>query len=413
LSHARERKERNCLNCETTVQGRYCHHCGQENTEPRETVWALVTHFFYDITHFDGKFFSTVKLLLFKPGFLSKEYVAGRRAGYLNPVRMYVFTSAFFFIIFFSLFNPQGWIGGKGNKEKRLKELAEARASIAGAMAVITTDSVMKSAMVRAAVKIDKEALLLDKEIAEKKKKDSLAGLDGLGDATLALDSAGGLDVPELRKIRKKADSSKAGYKDVFINSKDRRPGNDIYLPEFEFKSRTAYDAVQEALPEGRKDNWLQRTMKYRLIELNTKWKENRRDAISLFTEKFIHKFPQALFVSLPVFALILLLLYARRNFYYVDHVIFSIHLYCATFLLMLIYFGLDKLKTSTNFGIFTFLEFLVFLASFIYLYKAMRGFYRQGRLKTLTKFVILNFLSMLLVTMIFVFFLIIAIWQF
>jgi hypothetical protein len=78
--------------------------CGQENIEPDESAWHLVTHFFNDITHFDGKFFSTLKLLIFKPGFLSTEYRIGRRASYLNPIRMYVFTSAIFFLIFFSLF---------------------------------------------------------------------------------------------------------------------------------------------------------------------------------------------------------------------------------------------------------------------------------------------------------------------
>lgn len=65
----------------------------------------MVLHFFSDITHFDGKFFVTVKDLFLKPGFLSREYINGRRAKYLHPVRMYVFTSAIFFLLFFSLFN--------------------------------------------------------------------------------------------------------------------------------------------------------------------------------------------------------------------------------------------------------------------------------------------------------------------
>ncbi|MBS1734243.1 MAG: DUF3667 domain-containing protein, partial [Bacteroidetes bacterium] len=104
MSHFKERSEKNCLNCGTEVNGRYCHVCGQENIEPKETVWHLVTHFFNDITHFDGKFFSTLKYLITKPGFLSAEYMKGRRNSYLNPIRMYVFTSAFFFLIFFSFF---------------------------------------------------------------------------------------------------------------------------------------------------------------------------------------------------------------------------------------------------------------------------------------------------------------------
>ncbi len=104
MSHLPERKERNCLNCGTIVQGRYCQVCGQENTEPKESFWHMITHFLSDITHFDGKFFSTIKVLFRKPGQLTKEYLAGRRVAYLHPVRMYVFTSAFFFLIFFTFF---------------------------------------------------------------------------------------------------------------------------------------------------------------------------------------------------------------------------------------------------------------------------------------------------------------------
>ena len=69
------RKETDCLNCGAMVQGRYCHVCGQENTEPKETFWHMVTHFFYDITHFDGSFFVTLKDLFSSPGFLSREYM--------------------------------------------------------------------------------------------------------------------------------------------------------------------------------------------------------------------------------------------------------------------------------------------------------------------------------------------------
>ena len=102
MSHLPQRKDTNCLNCGADVIGKYCHNCGQENSEPQESVWHLVLHFFTDITHFDGKFFSSLKDILVRPGFLSKEYMAGRRAKHLNPIRMYLFTSFIFFLIFFS-----------------------------------------------------------------------------------------------------------------------------------------------------------------------------------------------------------------------------------------------------------------------------------------------------------------------
>src|ERR1700754_4875958 len=103
MSHGKERKDKDCLNCGSIVLGRYCQVCGQENIEPKETFWSMLRHFLEDITHFDGKFFVSMKDLLFKPGFLSSEYIKGRRAKYLHPVRMYVFTSAIFFLVFFTV----------------------------------------------------------------------------------------------------------------------------------------------------------------------------------------------------------------------------------------------------------------------------------------------------------------------
>jgi hypothetical protein len=105
VSHSKLRTDKTCLNCGAEITGRYCTACGQENIEPKQTVWHLIQHFLSDITHFDGKFFITVKDLFAKPGFLSKEYMLGRRVSYLDPIRMYIFTSAIFFLIFFALFD--------------------------------------------------------------------------------------------------------------------------------------------------------------------------------------------------------------------------------------------------------------------------------------------------------------------
>ncbi len=100
----RLREEKVCLNCGAQVAEKFCSHCGQENREPEETFGDLVNHFFADITHYDSKFFISLKDLLFRPGFLTREYLAGRRARYLNPVRMYVFISFTFFLVYFTFY---------------------------------------------------------------------------------------------------------------------------------------------------------------------------------------------------------------------------------------------------------------------------------------------------------------------
>jgi hypothetical protein len=93
------RKDKACQNCGTLVAERYCSHCGQENTETRQSFGHLVRHFFEDLTHYDGGFWKTMKYLLFRPAFLTREYLAGKRAAHVPPVRLYIFISfACFFL---------------------------------------------------------------------------------------------------------------------------------------------------------------------------------------------------------------------------------------------------------------------------------------------------------------------------
>lgn len=92
------REDKTCQNCGSTVEQRFCSNCGQENTESRQTFGHLVRHFFEDITHYEGKFWKTIRFLLFRPGFLTREFLQGRRMNYVPPVRLYIFTS---FITFF------------------------------------------------------------------------------------------------------------------------------------------------------------------------------------------------------------------------------------------------------------------------------------------------------------------------
>lgn len=127
MSHLKERKEKVCLNCNAAIYGRFCHVCGQENLEPHESFWHLVTHFLFDLIHFDGKFFSTLKYLLFKPGFLASEHSKGRRADYLHPIRLYIFVSAFFFLIMFSFYGHES---KKDFFDSKLKSLTSKKSVI-------------------------------------------------------------------------------------------------------------------------------------------------------------------------------------------------------------------------------------------------------------------------------------------
>jgi hypothetical protein len=102
MSHRKQRTDTNCLNCGSIVAGKYCQNCGQENIELKETFFQIILHFIEDLTHFDGKIVKTLKFLITKPAFLSKEYMHGKRVTYIHPIRMYIFISAVFFLFIFS-----------------------------------------------------------------------------------------------------------------------------------------------------------------------------------------------------------------------------------------------------------------------------------------------------------------------
>ena len=152
-------------------------------------------------------------------------------------------------------------------------------------------------------------------------------------------------------------------------------------------------------MPKNKKAGWWERSIASKIIILNTKFKDDKKEGFAVFFENFLHSLPKALFVSLPIFALLLLGLYARRDFYYADHAIFTIHLYCAAFIMLLGVFGLDKLGTLVGLHLMNLLQFLFMLGISFYLYKAMRKFYGQPRGKTILKFLLLNIVAIVVVT--------------
>lgn len=100
MGHDKLRTDTECQNCGYEVLQAYCPHCGQKNTETRQSFTHLVTHFAEDLTHYDSAFWKTIKYLLFRPAKLTIEYLEGKRLKYVPPVKLYIFIS---FVTFLTL----------------------------------------------------------------------------------------------------------------------------------------------------------------------------------------------------------------------------------------------------------------------------------------------------------------------
>ncbi|SJZ68572.1 Protein of unknown function [Chitinophaga eiseniae] len=117
------RSEKNCLNCGTEVPERFCPRCGQENTVQHESFGHLAGHVVADIVHYDSRFFTTLKYLTIRPGFLTREYWAGRRVRYVNPIQLYIFISFIFFFFFLTLANSPRKQGAKPGIQSELADI--------------------------------------------------------------------------------------------------------------------------------------------------------------------------------------------------------------------------------------------------------------------------------------------------
>jgi hypothetical protein len=87
-----------CLNCGGPLNGPFCSSCGQRAVPPNPTIAELTGDAWQELSGYDGRILATVRGLL-RPGQLTEDYVSGRRAHYLPPVRVYLAVSVLYFVI--------------------------------------------------------------------------------------------------------------------------------------------------------------------------------------------------------------------------------------------------------------------------------------------------------------------------
>ena len=334
-----------CKNCSTEIEGPFCHFCGQRYHDHKESFGELAYEFVSDFLHFDSRFFKTVLPLIFQPGKLTKNYNDGKQRSQFHPIRLYLFSSFVYFFLFF-YFNNVGESFDNKNTQH-------------------TAGLIMDSA--RNEIRKDSVNQAINSIISSVDHKESASD-------SAKTSKSFNKDHVVLQDPNQQIAFTATAYIDSLLK-------NNV-TPE-------QYLAQQKTLSKGKKDGYFERIITLRLIKINLAGEEGKKEFFKKLTETFFHNIPKMLFFLLPVFALFLKLLYFRKKqFYYVDHAILSLHYFSLIFLLLIVCkYVLDK-----TFGTEIFTS-VAYYWSMIYLYIAMKRLYKQSWGKTLVKYIALGFL--------------------
>lgn len=291
MSHGKLRDEKNCLNCEHIVEERFCTHCGQENTEPKQVFHYLFTHFIEDFTHYDGQFWKTIKNLLFKPGKLTTIYLEGKRQMYVPPVKLYIFMSfiTFFMFSIFPLMKPN---------------FDHTESTITTAETKAKNDSIKKVV----AIQITEAVKNNTKNFSKK-------------DSTLAAEIS-----KKIQEGTKKATEPKEE-----INFND---GIEESTAVSGAKTAKEYDSVIAKNPSF--GNKLSSPFVHKFFELKESG-ISKKEIFQKIYEISFHNLPKALFIYLPIFALLLWIFHNKKKWWYFDHGVFTLHYF--SFLLFVVTF--------------------------------------------------------------------------
>jgi len=339
-----------CLNCghPLDLSDVYCSYCGQLNTTKKLAIKDFFKEFIGSVLTYDSRLRYTIKDLLFKPGTISKNYAKGQRFKYANPFRFFLSVSIMYFIV-------QGVISFfSGGKNSMI--------SFDNSPDLLVIDSVSKA-------------------------NNNFVGFtkNEIGNDLVFNDKEFVID------------------RDTISFNIDKKTASDIeYISE---KDLDTLQWVQSAFKRAvlYRDFYTVHKIKNSTIALdslkhnNTKlnrWIYEKNDAIDrIINDKYgflnylLGKVPFFLFFFAPFFAFFFWLIYSKKKYTYMEHMVFIFHIFSFLFLALLICTIPDTLLDGPVFS-----GIIFGIIGPFYFYKALRNFYMQGRLITILKFVFLNF---------------------
>jgi len=336
-----------CENCGAELHGHWCAKCGQPAIEYRRSFRHVVADLLNEFLNWDSKFFTTIALLILKPWRLTNEFLAGKRVRYVNPLRLYLLAS----ILFFFAVN----YGAKGIRIDPTKFPEEKRAEVAAAIAD-------KRGEIEAELRKDN----LTPEQRQKVQK----ALD-----YLTKQSATATPTPEEA-------SSPSAPPSI---SPTAESGQQKYGPVGE-RPFVVFDNAKSTTPFER---WIEGRAKEKMGEHGTK--------MGLFISTLFSNLPYMMLCCIPLFALVLKLLYIRRRIFYIDHLIYALHIhsffYAGIMLIVLATIGVTRFGPGAIAG---WLIALLWIAFVTQIFLSIRYVYRQGWFFSIFKFIFGGFVYLM-----------------
>lgn len=370
-----------CLNCGhlLDVSDKYCPNCSQANSTKKLVLKDFFDEFFSSLINYDSKLLKTLYSLLVKPGTITKDYIKGKRIAYTNPFR-FLLSLAFLYLLMFTY----------NNSFSDLDKVADNFNNNVSDSSPLSFD-------------FGTGQLSADSTELRKQTEKGLKRLDSLGisDAPVSKQMAH-LDSLGIFTSKKKGidkDSFMLANPKTYFKGLQDSTGTNSFILKMEFFASTIKHDTISSFDEAKNKYGIESSTSNKMAFNFSNSLLRVIEQPSSFLNSTISKLPFAIFFFLPLFTVFIWVVYIRKNYTYTDHLIFSFHNQSLLFILLILSLIVDSIFDTASSGLFL----LIFS---IYLYKAMRKFYGQGRFKTIVKYLFLNtmftFLALLVVILFF-----------
>lgn len=386
-----------CRNCGSPLYGEHCYACGQPTKGLVRHFSSILGDFADTLFNIDGRILRTLPALLLKPGFLTREYIEGHRVRYVSPVRLFVFLCIGTFFAA-KLATPSFEIG------------RDDAVRVAGTDTVVI-DPDNREGFEEIDTVAGVEARLAEVRAEMAKRREESKNVPGVVAVLDAAEEQIEADARKRIEHLQAAGDGTAGAVPGETATRASSPGisldeNDD-TPDINFNGKP-WDAetnplVVETLPDTAND-WLNAQIGH----IPQNWKRVREDP-DLLRNAFYSALPTALFVLVPVFALLLKVLYVYQRRLYMEHLVAALHGHAFVCAMLLVLMGMTSIESLLGSPAWLaapmgWLEWLALMWIPAYLWLHLKRVSGQGWFATSVNFAILGIAEILLLSVVAVF---------